>query len=166
MHRCNFHRRILSKLVLTRPSYWTNALGEVVQPITPHPWYLYSKSNVNVFEFLQALIPGLDSMNNFSYRQIGMRILDLATFFSHTSNGFPQNMDDRAYWGNNFDCVCGKKHIFGPDINILRELPGMKIVISCEDRKGVTCVHIKGFFKPKFVSLFGSLNPENDEEGS
>jgi hypothetical protein len=90
-----------------------------------------------------------------------MEIIAFNEFMVRTFGGWPVQMDLSIYDDIEFECACGKKHVFTKSgIKILRELSGMKLVIACPNEVGITCIKIKGIFKYKFVSLFGTLNEQ------
>ncbi|PIW64950.1 MAG: hypothetical protein COW13_00150, partial [Candidatus Omnitrophica bacterium CG12_big_fil_rev_8_21_14_0_65_50_5] len=63
------------------------------------------------------------------------------------------------YEGQPFQCVCGKPHNFNSqDVEVLRELPWMRLVLGCPDGLGINCVKVKGLFRFKrFETLFGAI---------
>lgn len=86
-----------------------------------------------------------------------MKIITYTDFLERIERGWPNKLDLSAYIGMQYECVCGEKHYVHPGIKVSKELPLMKMVILCPDGEGQTCVRIKGWFRPRFVSLFGAL---------
>jgi len=85
-----------------------------------------------------------------------MRKVSLPEFMSETTGGWPVRSDMLAYAGKEFECACGKKHIFhGDQAEVIRELGGMKFVFRCPERKGITLVKVKGFFSVTLESIIG-----------
>lgn len=75
---------------------------------------------------------------------------------NETTGGWPVKADMFAYAGKTFECACGNIHDFsGMNSEVLRELPGMKFVLRCPSRNGVTLVKIKGIFTTKIESIIG-----------
>jgi hypothetical protein len=65
--------------------------------------------------------------------------------------------------GTPFECACGDMHLFSEStVQVMRELPKGRLVFACPDGKGITCVRLKGLLKPKFESLFGTVEIEED----
>lgn len=85
-------------------------------------------------------------------------ILSFEEFLSKTSGGWPCRMNTSAYHGHTFMCACGKTHVFGPDVEVMRELSDMRLVFLCpNDENSITCVKVKGLLKfREFRSLFGT----------
>jgi hypothetical protein len=80
-------------------------------------------------------------------------------FIAQTMGGRPTRMNTTIYDGHPFDCACGETHTFTTaGVPILRELPGMKLVMACPNGDALTCVKVTGGpFKFKgFKSLLGT----------
>jgi len=95
-----------------------------------------------------------------------MNIVPIADFICRTMGGRPNQMDVSIYAGCPFDCACGKSHAFDPGtIRVLRELPWMRLVLVCPEGEYLTCVKIKGWFRYRLESLFGTqAQPGVDQE--
>ncbi len=87
-----------------------------------------------------------------------MEIIPFGQFMAQTFGGRPNQMGLAPYSGHPFECACGVRHVFDPlTVTVLRELPGMRLVLACPQGDAVTCVKIKGLFRFKgFASLFGA----------
>ena len=92
-----------------------------------------------------------------------MNVLSPTDFFAQTMGGRPNMMDMSIYQGHYFECACGQEHVFAQCVEVLRELPGHRLVFACpEDPNTLTCIRLKGFFRFKgFVSLFGARFDES-----
>jgi hypothetical protein len=92
-------------------------------------------------------------------REHDMKIISIEDFFAETMGGRPNTMDMSPYEGHTFQCACGISHLFfSSQVEVLRELPKMRLVFQCPDHPYfATCVKLKGFFHFKgFKSLFGT----------
>ena len=92
-----------------------------------------------------------------------MEIVSVEEFFHRTMGGRPNRMDVSIYKGCEYECGCGRVHVFDPaTITVLRELPKMRLVLACSEQENVvTCIKIKGWINFRFASLFaGSSNPD------
>lgn len=88
-----------------------------------------------------------------------MKLLDLPDFHAATFGGHPLSSDMSPYLGMTYECACGEAHQFYPWVTkIIREIPIMKFVVVCPAGDVLTCVKIKGLFKPRFESLFGHID--------
>jgi len=96
-----------------------------------------------------------------------MELVSLEEFGRRTMGGRPNMMDVSIYMGCRYECACGGTHKFDgvPDY-ILRELPGMRLVVACPDGDAVTCIKIRGFFRYRFESLFGSRDETDSSRSS
>ena len=94
-----------------------------------------------------------------------MKLLSPTDFFAETMGGRYSKMDTSIYDGNPFQCACGKKHLFfSNEIDVIRELSGMRLVFQCPDQSEfATCVKVKGLFRYKFDSLFRTKIEEDLE---
>ena len=92
-----------------------------------------------------------------------MKLLSPTDFFAETMGGRPNNMDTSIYDGKPFQCACGKTHLFFSDeTDVIRELSNMRLVFQCPEQSNfVTCVKVKGLFRFKFDSLFGTKIEED-----
>lgn len=79
-------------------------------------------------------------------------------FLARTLGGRPNNMDMTAYDGAEFSCACGHSHAYrNGEVRVLRELSGMRLVLTCPTSDSLTCVHVRGLMEfDGFESLFGS----------
>jgi hypothetical protein len=90
-----------------------------------------------------------------------MERLDLPEFIKRTSGGWPTRMAMSTHAGQPFECVCGDKHHFSEStVQVMRELPKGRLVFTCPDGKGLTCIRLKGLLNPTFESLFGTAESE------
>ena len=91
-----------------------------------------------------------------------MEIVTPDEFVRRTLGGRPNRMDTTIYEGCEYRCACGNVHVFSlSQTQVLRELPLMRLVLACPlGEDAVTCVKIRGWFKYRFQSLFGSLGKE------
>lgn len=73
---------------------------------------------------------------------------------------------DLSLYDGDYDCACGKKHHYGPHINLLCQ-GKWRVVMECpESPDYLTCVKIKMFMMVKFIG-FESLSGyhiQNEEE--
>lgn len=90
-----------------------------------------------------------------------VQLLGQPLFFEKTMGGWQPQMNFAPYYGSPFNCACGASHSFSDEIEILRELSGRRIVVTCPSSDCITCVKIKGLFWFKgFESLFGTCSEE------
>jgi hypothetical protein len=90
-----------------------------------------------------------------------MERVDLPEFTERTLGGWPTRMAMSTHEGKPFECACGCKHRFSEStVQVMRELPKGRLVLTCPDGKGVTCVCIKGLLETTFESLFGTVKIE------
>ena len=90
-----------------------------------------------------------------------MEIFSINDFFSQTMGGRPNQMDVSIYRDINLQCACGKEHPFsGESSDVIRELTGRRLVIECPEGGAMTCIKVKGLFKYKLQSLFGTFGEE------
>jgi len=96
-----------------------------------------------------------------------MEVVSLQEFWRRTMGGRPNRMDVSIYMGCPYECACGNTHEFDgiPD-RVLRELPGMRLVVSCPETEAVTCIKIRGFFRYRLESLFGARDETNPSQFS
>lgn len=88
-----------------------------------------------------------------------MEVIDGRSFLGRTAHGWTLKMDVSIYAGTSYDCGCGKCHVFDAlGSVVLRELPGMKLVVACPDNLALTCVKIKGLTKYAFESSFATAD--------
>lgn len=86
-----------------------------------------------------------------------MEVVTPGDFFARTMGGRPCQMDVTIYAGCCFECACGDSHTFDPStVRVMRELPGMRLVLGCSTGDAVTCVKIRGLFRYRLESLFGA----------
>lgn len=86
-----------------------------------------------------------------------MEIVDLTEFFVRTVGGRPNQMDMSAYAEAEFECGCGETHAWTPEIPVLRELRGMRLVLGCPDSGVVNCVKVRGWTRFRgFRTLFAT----------
>ena len=86
-----------------------------------------------------------------------MEVIDGEGFAERIAHGWMLRMDVSIYAGVNYECGCGECHKFDFLSSIvLRELPGMKLVIACPDKLALTCVKIKGLTTYAFESCFAT----------
>ena len=94
---------------------------------------------------------------------IVMERVDLPEFIQRTLGGWPTRMAMSTHEGKRFDCACGRKHCFSEStVQVMRELPKGRLVFTCPDGKGTTCVRLKGLLETTFESLFGTVDIEED----
>ena len=89
-----------------------------------------------------------------------VNVVKMKEFYQSTFGGRPCQLDMSIYIGKEYECGCGSEHSWDPYIMpVIREIPGMKVVIDNPMCGYVTLVKIKlGFLKYKFESLISSLN--------
>ncbi len=92
-----------------------------------------------------------------------MEIVTPDEFARRTLGGRPNRLDVTIYDGCEYQCACGEVHVFRPsgfepsETQVLRELPWMRLVLACPlGEDAATCVKIRGWFKYRFQSLFGT----------
>jgi hypothetical protein len=87
--------------------------------------------------------------------------VDFANFMSNTMGGWPPKANMSVYEGMKFECACGEWHEFYQhNCAVLRELKGMTFVISYQNCEYVNAVKVKGLFKPKLETQFGTNQEE------
>ena len=92
-----------------------------------------------------------------------MELIQLVDFQHRTLGGRPCQMEVSIYGGLPFDCACGRSHNFDPTwVRVLRELPKMRLVLSCPQDMAVNCVRIRGLFRRRLETLFGAKIDEAD----
>lgn len=92
-----------------------------------------------------------------------MEIVSFQEFMYRTAGGIPNGMKMSIYEGKTFECACGDKHHFSvATVPVMRELPKWQLVFACPNGKAITCVSLKGLFKPRFESLFGTLDAQEE----
>jgi hypothetical protein len=80
-------------------------------------------------------------------------VLSAAAFGKLFLDGVPVRMDSSIYEGMPFTCGCGSAHSFDRQSTVpVRELSGMRLVLSCPASKFVTVVGIHGTVKPTLRS--------------
>jgi len=90
-----------------------------------------------------------------------MERVDYPEFMRRTDGGWPTHMAMSTHEGEPFECACGDTHDFSElTVQVLKELPKGRLVLTCPDEKGVTCVRLKGLLKPKIEPLFGTVEIE------
>ena len=90
-----------------------------------------------------------------------MERVDLPEFMQRTLGGWPTRMAMSIHEGNPFECACGDVHYVSESrVQVIKELPKGRLVLTCPDSKGLTCVRLKGLLKPKLESLFGTVESE------
>lgn len=78
----------------------------------------------------------------------------IADFIVRTTGGRPNQMDLSAYLFHDLDCGCGSVHTFDPrNMEVMRELPGMRLVIACPQRHVINLVHVRGVISTRFETL-------------
>lgn len=78
-----------------------------------------------------------------------------------TFGGRPSRMDISAYEGKKYECGCGRSHSLSRfNTNIMRELPGMRLVVSDHSCDCVCCIKISGFFKITLKTKFSACSEE------
>ena len=89
-------------------------------------------------------------------------VVKMEEFYRSTFGGRPCQLNMSIYVGTKYECGCGTEHSWDPyGIPVIREIPGMKVVIDNPSCGYVTLVKIKlGFFKYKFESIISCLNKE------
>ena len=87
-------------------------------------------------------------------------VVKMEEFYQSTFGGRPCQLDMNIYIGKEYECGCGLEHSWDPySMPVIREIPGMKVVIDNPTCGYVTLVKIKlGFLKYKFEGLISSLN--------
>jgi len=87
-------------------------------------------------------------------------VVNMEEFYRSTFGGRPCELDMSIYEGAKYECGCGAEHSWDPySIPVIREIPGMKVVIDSPSCGYVTLVKIKfGFLKYKFESIISCLN--------
>ena len=96
-----------------------------------------------------------------------MELVDIAEFTQRTSGGWPTRMRMAAYEGRPFTCACGAVHRFAESaVQVMKELPKGRLVLSCPEGKCLTCIRLKGLEKPDFESLFGTAGIEEEHGNS
>lgn len=80
-------------------------------------------------------------------------VLTIAAFGTLFLEGVPVRMNSSIYEGMPFICGCGTSHPFDRQSTVpVRELSGMRLVVSCPVSKFVTVVGIHGMVKPTLRS--------------
>ena len=70
-------------------------------------------------------------------------------------------MDITPYFGKQFECGSGKKHSLNSlEVEVLRELVKMRLVLKVIECNYLNCVKIKGFFKIRLKTLFSAADGE------
>ena len=88
-----------------------------------------------------------------------VKVVLMEEFYQNTFGGRPCQLDTSIYVGVEYDCGCGSTHSWDPyTMPVIRELPGLKLVIDNPSCGYVTFIKIKGFFKYRFESIFSCLN--------
>tara|TARA_Y100000992_G_C21113817_1_gene418584 strand:- start:180 stop:524 length:345 start_codon:yes stop_codon:yes gene_type:complete len=89
-----------------------------------------------------------------------VNIVKMEEFYQSTFGGRPCQLDMSIYVGVTYECGCGSEHSWNPySTPVIREIPGMKVVIDNPQCGYVTLVKIKlGFLKYKFESIISSIN--------
>jgi hypothetical protein len=96
-----------------------------------------------------------------------MELVDIAEFMQRTLGGWPTRMLMAAYEGNPFTCACGAVHQFSESaVQVMKELPKGRLVLSCPEGEHLTCIRLKGLEKPDFESLFGTVGIEEEHGNS
>ena len=76
---------------------------------------------------------------------------------TRTFGGRPNKMNMTVYYGLQYECACGKWHTIDGQSKVIRELPKMRLVISCANGTGaITCVKVSllgGALKAEFGCL-------------
>ena len=94
-----------------------------------------------------------------------MKINNMDNFLESIGIAMRVRMDLSLYDGD-FECACGKRHRYGPHINLLCQ-GKWRVVMECpENPDYLTCVKIKMFMMVKFKG-FESLSGyhiQNEEE--
>lgn len=86
-----------------------------------------------------------------------MKELSFKDFWAETALGRPNQAEMSIYEGLTFDCVCGSQHEFQEHTcRVIRELPRLVFVIWCPNKEGLNAVEVKGLFRRKMVTLFGT----------
>lgn len=89
---------------------------------------------------------------------MAMEVVPFEEFERRTERGWAPRMQTSIYHDLEFDCACGKSHRFG-DAVVLCELPWMHVVLTCPRRQAdATCVKIKGLFRRRLISKYGSAD--------
>lgn len=91
-----------------------------------------------------------------------VQIISKERFIGETLGGRPCQLQLHIYEKLPFDCGCGIEHKFDPynqlvgigTMKVLRELPGLKLVILNKSCSYVTFVKIKGIFSYRLESIF------------
>ena len=80
-------------------------------------------------------------------------VLSAAAFVTLFLEGVPVRMNNSIHEGMPFVCGCGATHPFDRQSTVpVRELTGMRLVVSCPVSKFVTVVVIHGMVKPTLRS--------------
>ena len=88
-----------------------------------------------------------------------VKVVSLEEFYQSTFGGRPCQLNMSIYSGLNYECGCGSEHSWEPySMPVIRELPGLKVVIANSKCDFVTFVKIKGFFKYSFESIISAGN--------
>ena len=76
---------------------------------------------------------------------------------TRTFGGRPNKMNMTVYYGLQYECACGKWHTIDGQSKVIRELPKMRLVISCDNgTSALTCVKVSllgGALKAEFGCL-------------
>ena len=92
-----------------------------------------------------------------------MERVDFPEFMQRTLGGWPTRMAMSIHEGKPFECACGDMHHFPEStVQVMTELPKGRLVFTCPDGKGITCIRLKGLLEPEFESLFGTVEIEED----
>ena len=92
-----------------------------------------------------------------------MERIDLPEFMQRTLGGWPTRMAMSTHEGKPFECACGDMHYFSEaTVQVMRELPKGRLVLTCPNGRGITCVRLRGLLKPTLESLFGTVEIEED----
>lgn len=147
----------------------------ICTPFTLIAYYIFKKrmeyirSNISKSEKIMFLLMPLlwvlwivmyiEGMLKKSDEKNKIELLPLKEFVIRTMGGRPMQLDISPYINHEYECACGKFHIFNKDTQVIRELSDMKFIIECPiDGNAVTCVKANGLISFKgFSSLFGSV---------
>jgi len=96
-----------------------------------------------------------------------VKLVSFKDFYLEIGNGRDNQYNHenfRIYVGLDYDCGCGKKHIYDGINNLAKwECTGLRFVMINSSCKYLTLIKIKGFFKRRFESLMSTKMPKDSE---
>ena len=88
-----------------------------------------------------------------------VKVVQMEEFYQNTFGGRPCQLDTSIYVGVEYDCGCGSTHSWDPyTMPVIRELPGLNLVIDNSSCGYVTFIKKKVFFKYRFERIVSCLN--------